>query len=78
MNFRYLRCKAETTLKSLRLFLEAKIEVTDSYRLHFLDPTCKNVLEEWCTLQDIIAQFTWNRKKPFRLFFTLLVSLFDN
>lgn len=54
--------------------MEAKLEVSDTYRLFFVDPNCSAILDNACTLQDIAYIFAWRRDTPMRILFTLQVG----
>ncbi|VBB26076.1 unnamed protein product [Acanthocheilonema viteae] len=68
---RYFRCQASTRIGALRKLLEAKLEVSDTYRLFFVDSDCNVTLDDQCTLQDIAYMFSWRRLGPMKILFTL-------
>ncbi|EFO23590.1 posterior sex combs protein [Loa loa] len=68
---RYFRCQASTRISALRKLLEAKLEVSDTYRLFFVDSDCNVMLDDQCTLQDIAYMFSWRRLGPMKVLFTL-------
>lgn len=72
--FRYFRCQASTKISALRKLLEAKLEVSDTYRLFFVDSDCNVTLDDQCTLQDVAYMFSWRRLGPMKILFTLQVS----
>ncbi|VDO32806.1 unnamed protein product [Onchocerca flexuosa] len=68
---RYFRCQASTKISALRKLLEAKLEVSDTYRLFFVDSDCNVTLDDQCTLQDVAYMFSWRRLGPMKILFTL-------
>ncbi|VDN03540.1 unnamed protein product [Thelazia callipaeda] len=68
---RYFRCQAATKISALRKLLEAKLEVLDTYKLCFVDSDCNVVLDDQCTLQDVVYMFSWQRLGPMKILFTL-------
>uniref|UniRef100_A0AAF5PQ05 RING-type domain-containing protein n=2 Tax=Wuchereria bancrofti TaxID=6293 RepID=A0AAF5PQ05_WUCBA len=68
---RYFRCQASTRISALRKLLEAKLEVSDTYRLFFVDSDCNVTLDDQCTLQDVAYMFSWRRLGPMKVLFTL-------
>ncbi|VDK86092.1 unnamed protein product [Litomosoides sigmodontis] len=68
---RYFRCQASTRIGALRKLLEAKLEVSDTYRLFFVDSDCNVTLDDQCTLQDVAYMFSWRRLGPMKILFTL-------
>ncbi|KAK6101211.1 Zinc finger C3HC4 type (RING finger) family protein [Brugia pahangi] len=68
---RYFRCQASTKISALRKLLEAKLEVSDTYRLFFVDSDCNVTLDDQCTLQDVAYMFSWRRLGPMKVLFTL-------
>ncbi|VDK52848.1 unnamed protein product [Anisakis simplex] len=68
---RYFRCIAATTIGALRKLMEAKLEVSDTYKLLFIDTECNSTLDDCCTLQDVAYMFSWKRDAPMRILFTL-------
>uniref|UniRef100_A0A915M5V1 RING-type domain-containing protein n=1 Tax=Meloidogyne javanica TaxID=6303 RepID=A0A915M5V1_MELJA len=51
--------------------LESKLAMSDFYGVYFVDPQLKFVLEDDFSLEDVVQLFSWSRKSPLRLNFTL-------
>uniref|UniRef100_A0A914MD28 RING-type domain-containing protein n=1 Tax=Meloidogyne incognita TaxID=6306 RepID=A0A914MD28_MELIC len=68
---RYFRCSAKVKIEQLKRLLESKLAMSDFYGVYFVDPQLKFVLEDDFSLEDVVQLFSWSRKSPLRLNFTL-------
>lgn len=69
---RYFRCLAKVTLLQLKKLMEIKLAMTESYAVYFIDNSFVNLLDEELTLQDLVYIYSWNRKTPLNISFTIV------
>lgn len=73
---RYFSCLSQTRIKDLRELME--LDLGKSYTIYFVDSTLQTVLDDDLSLQDFVYIYTWNRRSPLHLYFTLVyVSSLD-
>uniref|UniRef100_A0A915CUL7 RING-type domain-containing protein n=1 Tax=Ditylenchus dipsaci TaxID=166011 RepID=A0A915CUL7_9BILA len=68
---RYFRCPANTRLEHLKKLLEAKLAMSESYGIYFIDSSLKTLLTEDYCLQDLVFINSYSRQEPLPLLFTL-------
>ncbi|CAK5088524.1 unnamed protein product [Meloidogyne enterolobii] len=68
---RYFRCSAKVKIEQLKRLLESKLAMSNFYGVYFVDPKLKFVLEDDFSLEDVVQLFSWSRKSPLQLNFTL-------
>lgn len=75
---RYFRCSSEVRIKDLRKLMELKLAMTESYATYFVDSNLRTVLDDDLSLQDLVYIYTWDRRNPLHIYFTLArVSALD-
>lgn len=69
---RYFSCLAKVTLLQLKKLMEIKLAMAESYAVYFIDNSFVNLLDEELTLQDLVYIYSWNRKAPLNISFTIV------
>lgn len=74
---RYFRCPAKATLSHLKKLMEIKLAMSEPYTVYFIDNSFVNVLDEELSLQDLVYIYSWNRKAPLNISFTIVRLNYD-
>lgn len=61
-----------TKISHLKKILDLKLDLSENFILYFIDPFKNDVLEDDITIQDLAYLYSWDRKRPMKMVFTLM------